>query len=97
MKYSTFLKIGLGLQKTVDDSRKLYALGIDLIEYEEPYRSIIEILLEQIYAEEGIDWFEWYCWENDFGRGGLTAQDKDKNPICYSWESLYNEMKNHEK
>lgn len=97
MEYKDFLKVGLGLQKAVDRSRKLYELNVDLIEFETDYHNIIDTLLKQIYTEEGCDWFDWYCWENDFGRGTLTAQDKDGNPICYSWETLYEELKNHKK
>jgi hypothetical protein len=45
--------------------------------------------MKEIYGEEGVDWFSWFCYENDYGQGGLEAWDENKNPICYSFESLW--------
>jgi len=89
MTYETFLKITLELQRQeriVDD---LYKNKIDLLEFIDPYHGLIHLLFKEIYGEEGVDWFSWFCYENDYGRGGLEAWDADKNPICYSLESLW--------
>jgi hypothetical protein len=89
MTYETFLKITLELQRQeriVDD---LYKSKIDLLEFIDPYHGLIHLLIKEIYGEEGVDWFSWFCYENDYGRGTLEAWDADKNPICYSLESLW--------
>ncbi len=89
MTYETFLKLTLELQRQeriVDD---LYKNKIDLLEFIDPYHGLIHLLIKEIYGEEGVDWFSWFCYENDYGRGGLEAWDADKNPIFYSLDSLW--------
>jgi len=89
MIYETFLKITLELQRQeriVDD---LYKNKIDLLEFIDPYHSLIHLLIKEIYGEEGVDWFSWFCYENDYGQGTLEAWDENKNRICYSLESLW--------
>jgi hypothetical protein len=89
MTYETFLKITLELQRQeriVDD---LYKNKIDLLEFVDPYHGLIHLLIKEIYGEEGVDWFSWFCYENDYGRGTLEAWDENKNRICYSLESLW--------
>jgi hypothetical protein len=89
MTYERFLKIILGLQKESRVISKLYDQKINLVDFVEPYHIIIQELLLEVYGEEGADWFNWFCYENDFGQKGLEAWDEDKNPICYSFESLW--------
>jgi hypothetical protein len=89
MTYESFLKVILNLQKQNRVIRKLYKLNLDLIEFDEPYHTIVEILIKEIYGDEGYEWFSWFCFENDYGDNGLTATDKDKNPIAHSFESLW--------
>ena len=89
MTYETFLKITLELQRQeriVDD---LYKSKIDLLEFIDPYHGLIHLLIKEIYGEEGVDWWSWFCYENDYGRGTLEAWDENKNRICYSLESLW--------
>ena len=89
MTYETFLKITLELQRqerVVDD---LYKSKIDLLEFIDPYHGLIHLLIKEIYGEEGVDWFSWFCYENDYGQGRLEAWDENKNRICYSLESLW--------
>ena len=89
MTYETFLKITLGLQKQDRVIGDLYKYNVDLIDFADPYHVIITALIKEIYGEEGVDWFSWFCYENDFGQHGLEAWDENKNPICYSHESLW--------
>ena len=89
MTYETFLKLTLELQKQeriVDD---LYKNKIDLLEFIDPYHGLIHLLIKEIYGEEGVDWWSWFCYENDYGQKGLEAWDENKNRICYSLESLW--------
>ena len=92
MTYETFLKITLELQRQeriVDD---LYKNKIDLLEFIDPYHGLIHLLIKEIYGEEGVDWWSWFCYENDYGEKGLEAWDENKNRICYSLESLWEHM-----
>ena len=89
MTYERFLKIILGLQKESRVIKNLYDNGVDLINFTDSYQAIINELIDEVYGTEGGDWFSWYCWENDFGQRGLEAFDENKNPICYSHESLW--------
>ena len=90
MEYERFLKVILSLQKEDRTIKALYDNGVDLINFVDPYHTIISELIKEVYGEEGYNWFSWYCWENEFGQKGLEASDSDKNPICYSHESLWN-------
>ena len=88
--YETLLKIGITLQKINRRSIDLYQkYQVDLINYEDDYEKVITALLKEVFNEEQYEWFEWFCWENDFGQKGLEARDKDGNLICQSWEGLY--------
>jgi hypothetical protein len=90
MDYIKFQKIILALRDISEDLRQLYSKKIDLINFVEPYDSIIAELLKEIYGEQGYEWIAWYCYEKDFGRReDLTAHDENNNPICYDLKSLW--------
>lgn len=89
MTYENFLKITLELQKQERIVDNLYKNNVDLLEFIDPYHGLIHLLIKEIYGEEGVDWFSWFCYENDFGQKGLEAWDADKNPICYDLKSLW--------
>ncbi len=89
MTYENFLEVVLGLKAESERLDKLYQLGVDLINFSDPYDKIIQVLLLEVYGEEGYDWISWFCYENDFGQKGLGAWDENKNPICHSFESLW--------
>ena len=89
MKYESFLKLTLGLQRQDRIIDELYKHKIDIIDFVDPYHGFISLLLKEMYGEEGYDWFSWFCYDNDFGQKGLEAWDENKNRICYSHESLW--------
>ena len=89
MTYETFLKLTLELQKQERIVDNLYKNNVDLLEFIDPYHGLIHLLIKEIYGEEGVDWFSWFCYENDYGHGKLEAWDADKNPICYDLKSLW--------
>jgi hypothetical protein len=89
MTYENFLKVITTIEKQDKAVSALYDLKVDLIEWTDPYGAIIGELLKEIYGEEGVDWFNWYCYENNFGTGKLEAWDENKNPICYDHKSLW--------
>lgn len=89
MTYENFLKVTLQLQKQDQVINNLYKNNVDLLEFVDPYHQVISTLLEEVYGKEGLDWWSWFCYENDFGQGTLEAWDADKNRICHSLESLW--------
>ena len=98
MEYGDFLKVILGLQQESRVVSDLYDRKVDLIEFADKYHTIISTLLKSIYGEKGLDWFQWFCYENDFGQKPCTgeggepapcATDGNGEPICYSFESLW--------
>ena len=89
MTYKNFLKVTLELQKQDQIIDNLHTINVDLLDFVDPYHIIISLLLKEVYGEKGLDWWSWFCYENDFGRGKLEAWDENKNPICYSLKSLW--------
>lgn len=89
MTYENFLKVTLELQKQDQIIDNLHTINVDLLDFVDPYHIIISLLLKEVYGEKGLDWWSWFCYENDFGRGKLEAWDENKNPICYSLKSLW--------
>jgi hypothetical protein len=105
MTYENFLKVILK-QEVLDEQIDLaYKLKIDLIEFVDGYHQIISILIKEIYGEDGYEWYSWFCYESDYGRkdwgtkdGEIQygATDENGNPICHSFESLWEYLeKNH--
>jgi hypothetical protein len=121
MTYENFLKLTLGIKKTLENSHKLQDIGIDLIDYDDSFHKIISALLDEIYTEEGIEWLDWFMYESDFGQKDWSlkpsyenidgimvktheagevrygATDENGNPICYSFESTWEYLKQYEK
>jgi len=97
MKYERFEKIVLELQEQDKVLTQLNNHNIDLANFIDPYFIIINELIQEVYGDEGYDWFSWFCWENNFGEGDLNAYD-DNTPICYSVNSLWEYLEeNHNK
>jgi len=96
MKLETFTKIVETLKNQSEVTNQLYKLNIDLVEFADPYESVITILIKEIYGAEGYDWFSWFCYDCDFGskysKDDPGAWDKDESPICYDLESLWNHL-----
>ena len=89
MTYNQFLKVVLTLQKQNKAVNNIYKNSVDLTNFLDPYYVIIEILITEVYGELGASWFNWFCFDNDFGHGTLSAKDENGNPICFSFESLW--------
>jgi len=94
MNKEQFLKVVELLKEVSYNSLMYNNLGIDLYGGEhsplEPAHKVIDILLASIYEPVGIDWFNWFCYENDFGEEHLGAFENDgKTLICQTAEELY--------
>ena len=90
MTLEKFTEIINILREESDRLTDLYKMKVDLIDFVDPYHSVITSLIKEIYGEEGYDWFSWFCYERDFGTKEVGAWDENKNPICYDVESLWN-------
>ena len=55
----------------------------------EPAHKVIDILLASIYEPVGIDWFNWFCYENDFGEEHLGAFENDGRDVGESLHVVY--------
>tara|TARA_R110000868_G_scaffold358394_2_gene620120 strand:- start:125 stop:418 length:294 start_codon:yes stop_codon:yes gene_type:complete len=89
MTYERFLKIITEIEKQDKLVSALYDLKVDLIDWTDPYSSIIGELIKEIYGEEGYDWFSWFCYERNFGNEEIGAWDENSEPICYDVKSLW--------
>jgi hypothetical protein len=68
MEYERFLKITLSLQRETRRLDELHNMGINLHNFVDPYISMVEELMREVYGDEGYDWWSWFCWEADFGQ-----------------------------
>ena len=80
------------LKNLSDRNDEIYKLGLDLIHYENDFHEVINLLLREVFNEEQMDWFYWFCFENDYGRAGLEAWDMDGNLICQDIDGLYKKI-----
>lgn len=102
MNYDKFSEMIKTLEKNSKATRDLYKVGIDLINFTDPFDKVISILIEEIYGKQGADWFFWFCYENEFGKKGKPAAwDENNNPICRTpkelWKFLEKSYKNDNK
>lgn len=89
MKIETLEKIVEKLKNISKKSTVLYENDIDLFEYNNDFFIITDLLIKEVFDEESCDWFDWYCFENNFGEGGLQAYDKDGKEICKNIKELH--------
>lgn len=97
MEYRLFEKIINSLEKHDETTSTAYKIGIDLLIASDPLNNVITILFDEYYGDYATDWLHWFCYENDFGRGSLTAHDENEEPICYSVKSLWEYLEKNKK
>lgn len=89
MTYKKFKKVILDLKKQDQIILDLSKMGLDLFNFVDPYQSCVSDLIKEIYGDIGHDWWSWFCYENNYGKGNLKAWDYDGTPICYDLKSLW--------
>ena len=72
MKIETFKEIIKMFKMSESRLETTRNAGVSLIEYIEPYDTIIHNLLREIYNEEGLESFYWFVYDNKFGKGDLS-------------------------
>jgi hypothetical protein len=89
MKYETFKTITDQLKKQDKVISNLYKNRVDLIDLVDPYHDIIRELFISIYGLEGYDWWNWFCYENDYGAKAFEAHDENGEAICQTLEGVW--------
>ena len=95
MTKELFEEIILKLQLMHERGRKTYDLGIDLMEYTEPYERMVDVLLKSHFNDEQIGWIDWYLYERPSltGKGkpnkAYKTVGKKKVEICHTIDSLW--------
>jgi hypothetical protein len=73
-----------------DKLNKLNELDIDFGELFEPLYSIISHLIGSIYGCEGLDVFNWWCFDKEYGiRKDITMKSKNGKILCETIEELH--------
>ena len=88
MKYEVFSKVLSCIKELDEKSQKLYGVGIDLLNFTEPYSQAIWHLFGAYYGKSGKDWIEWFIYEKD-GRKGITAHNSRGEEICKTEKELW--------
>jgi hypothetical protein len=87
MKLPVFKQLLSKIKKADETVNFLYKY-VDLTNVTDEYISIISLLMEHYYGEEGAEWIDWFLYEKQ-GREDMTATDKDGNEICRNEEELW--------
>jgi hypothetical protein len=96
MTYEQFKDLIETIEKVGERSSAIYDLGLDLINFEDEYYKIINILMDSVFDQEGHDWIDWYLYERIGFKDKINiATDKDNNEICYDIPSLWETVKEH--
>ena len=90
MKYEVFVEVVNLLKGYKEKEDTVYKCGLDLYDFTEQLQSAITILIGSIYGESGLDTFNWWCYEKEWGtREDLTMTDPDGNQLCRTIEELH--------
>ena len=94
MTKKIFEELIFTLQSISYNSHKAYGLGINLIDFTEPYYKAINLLFKSCFNQEQIDWVDWYLYERDMissnnNKAWKTNDDGTKKEICHTIDSLW--------
>ena len=101
MTFENFFKILDCYKRGSEMISDLHDLGFDLMEGR---YQLSDILYEQlqnsirfVYGDEGLDWVEWFIFENKYGEGDFVMEAWHEDElICQSYEELFQYLeKNH--
>lgn len=96
MDYEQFKNLIETIEKVRERSSSLHKLDIDLLDFEDSYFKIIDILMKSVFDEEGHGWVDWYLYERiGFNDKVNLATDENGKEICYDIPSLWEVAKEH--
>jgi hypothetical protein len=94
MTKKVFEELIFTLQSLSYNRDKAHKLGIDLIDFAEPYYKAINLLLKRCFNQEQIDWIDWYLYEREMIssnklKAWKTNNDGTEQEICHTIDSLW--------
>ena len=93
MTLETFTKLLDNYTEAYSKSMEVSLLGINLDEYSEIFQKNTELLLGEVFTEEGVEWIFWFLYEKDYVEGTLKddmkAWDEHDQEICQDVPRLY--------
>lgn len=90
MNFNVFKEVVQTIKAQNKRSQKLYELGIDLTDFEDPLQKVITHLIGSIYGKEGLETFDWWCYDKEFGtRADITMHNSDGVLVCETLEDLH--------
>jgi hypothetical protein len=102
MNKELFEEIILKLQLAQEKHHQLYKLGIDLMEFTEPYERIIDVLFQSHFNKDQLQWIDWYLYERtSFTKNGEPNQawktvNGEQIEICHHIDSLWETVQEYE-
>jgi hypothetical protein len=71
MEYGEFLSILLPYKKFQEETSELNSIGFDFFEgkyqLSDSVYKLFQNTIKTLFTEEGVDWIEWFIYENDWG------------------------------
>jgi len=90
MKLEVFKEVVKRLEAKQEKERAGYKIGLDMYDLAEDLNVIISHLVGSQYGREGLDTFEWWCYDKDFGaRADLQMTAADGSVLCSTIEELW--------
>jgi hypothetical protein len=93
MNKQQFEQVILNLRLCQLRSQQLYKLGVDLMDIEEPYEKVIDVLFNSCFNSEQMGWIDWFLYERVSMNGKINKATKKvgkkKVEICHTIDSLW--------
>jgi hypothetical protein len=90
MKLEVFKEIVDKLKEQDEILDKTYKAGIDLTNLLDPIQTTVSHLIGSIYGKEGLETFDWWCHDKEWGtRKDTTMTDDNDNKLCETIEDLH--------
>lgn len=90
MDIEVFKKVVEQLKITQERSRSLAKLGVEVYSITDELISAISHLIGAYYGKEGLETFEWWCWDKEWGtRTDLRMKAANGEVICETIEDLH--------
>ena len=93
MNKKQFEKVIFNIQLAQKRSWEINKLGLDLMDFEGTYQTVIDELFRAAFNEEQVGWIDWFLYEKEGIRGEINKAyktvGKKKVEICHTIDSLW--------
>jgi hypothetical protein len=90
MKLEIFKEIVDKLQEQQEILDNTYKAGVDITNLLDPIQSVVSHLIGSIYGGAGLDVFDWWCYEKEWGtKTDITMTDENDKTFCNNIEELH--------